>query len=88
MGTEPGIALGIVVDDDGGGGWLPAGRPIAGNVVLGIDDAEIPLGDTVVGTDCGDCTAPGLPRLGTEPGGCRVPGLPWRGGEPGDCPPG
>lgn len=67
-GIEPGIALGIVVDVDGGGGVRPAGTLIAGSIVLGIDDGEIPLGDTVLGTDCGDCPLSGLPGLGMEPG--------------------
>lgn len=84
-GTEPGIALGIVVDEDGGGGVVPAGTPIAGSVVLGIDDGEMPLGDTVLGTDCGDCPAPGLPRLGTEPGDWGPPGLPRLGTLGGCC---
>jgi hypothetical protein len=59
--------LGIVVDDDGGGACVPAGTPIGGRIVLGMADGEIPLGDTVVGTDCGDCPAAGLPRLGLGP---------------------
>lgn len=78
-----------MVDDDGGGGSLPAGTPIAGSVVLGIADGEIPPGDTVCGTDRGDCPAPGLPRFGTEPGDWGPPGLPRLGMEPGDWgPPG
>ena len=85
-GIELGIALGIVVEVDGGGGVRPAGTLIAGSIVLGIDDGEIPLGDTVLGTDCGDCALSGLPRLGTEPGEWRPPGLPRLGMDPGDCP--
>jgi hypothetical protein len=79
MGTEPGIALGIVDDDDGGGCCEPAGRLIAGSVVLGSDDGEIPPGDTMLGTDCGDCSPPRLPGLGAEPGDCGPPGLPREG---------
>jgi len=53
--------------------------------VLGIADGEMPSGETVVGTDCGDCPAPGLPRLGTDPGDWPAPGLPRLGTDPGDC---
>jgi len=84
-GIELGITLGIVVEVDGGGGVVPAGTLIAGSIVLGIDDGEIPLGDTVVGADCGDGPPSGLPRLGTEPGDWRPPGLPRLGMDPGDC---
>jgi hypothetical protein len=45
---------GDVVDDDGGGGVVPGGTLIGGSVVLGIAEGEMPLGDTVIGTDCGD----------------------------------
>jgi hypothetical protein len=86
-GIEPGIALGIVVEVEGGGGVVPAGTLIGGSIVLGIDDGEIPLGDTVLGTDCGDCPPAGLPRLGREPDDWGPPRLPRLGTDPGDCPP-
>ena len=54
IGIEPGIEPGDVVDEDGGGACVPHGTPSGGSVVLGIADGEMPLGDTVVGTDCGD----------------------------------
>ena len=54
IGIEPGIVPGDVEDEDGGGACVPQGTPSAGSVVLGIADGEMPLGDTVVGTDCGD----------------------------------
>lgn len=53
-GVEPGIVPGDVVDDDGGGGAVPGGTLIGGSVVLGIADGDMPLGDTVIGTGCGD----------------------------------
>jgi hypothetical protein len=52
-GIDPGIVPDVVVDDEGSGGWVPYGTLIAGSVVLGIADGEMPLGDTVLGTGCG-----------------------------------
>lgn len=54
IGIDPGIVPGEVDEDDGGGGWVPGGTWIGGSVVLGIADGDMPLGDTVIGTGCGD----------------------------------
>lgn len=52
IGVDPGIVPGDVVDDDGGGGGVPGGTLIAGSVVLGIAEGEMPLAET--GTEYAD----------------------------------